>query len=111
MPSINFPVIGEERNLPYYVCGIGIDFDQNDIDRNEGFNYPQFVIFTEGEGEMLLGGKKIALRRNCALFLPPNIPHIYYRRSARWQSWWINFSGRDIDNLLNMLGFTEPMIC
>ncbi len=110
MPSINFPVIGEERNLPYYVCGIGIDFDQNDIDRNEGFNYPQFVIFTEGEGEMLLWGKKIALRKNCALFLPADIPHIYYRTSAKWQSWWINFSGRDIDNLLASLGFAEPMI-
>ncbi|MCC8041954.1 MAG: AraC family transcriptional regulator [Oscillospiraceae bacterium] len=110
MPSINYPVIGEEQNLPYYVCGIGIEFEQNDIFRREGFKYPQFVIFTKGEGEMLLEGKKIALKQNSAIYLPANVPHTYYSIGGEWQSWWINFSGRDIDMLLETLGFTEPTI-
>ncbi len=110
MPHISYPVIGTEQNLPYYVCGIGIDYCQNDIYRPEGYPYPQFIIFTSGEGEMLLGNKKIPLRRNSAFYMPANIPHEYYCTCGEWRSHWINFSGRDAEKLLESLGFTEPMI-
>lgn len=110
MPSINYPVIGGEKELPYYVCGIGIDFCQNNICRREGFQYPQFVLFTNGEGEMILDGKKINLHKNSGFYMPARIPHEYYNTDGDWRSWRINFSGRDTDKLLGSLGFTEPMI-
>lgn len=110
MPYISYPVIGAEQSLPYYVCGIGIDFCQNDIYRPEGYPYPQFVIFTDGEGEMLVGDKTIALRKKSAFFMPANIPHEYCCIGGEWRSHWINFSGRDADDLLVSLGFTEPMV-
>lgn len=110
MPSINYPVIGGEQNLPFYVCGVGIDFCQNDIYRCEGFPNPQFVIFTHGEGELIIDNKKYCLRKNCAFFMPAHIPHQYYCTAGEWRSWWINFSGRDTDNLLSCLKFTEPEV-
>lgn len=52
MPYISYPIIGGENRLPYYVCGVGKDFCQNDIYRREGFPYPQFVISVDKDGFM-----------------------------------------------------------
>lgn len=110
MPYISYPIIGGESRLPYYVCGVGIDFCQNDIYRGEGFPYPQFVIFVQGEGELVMGKKTIPLRENSAFFIPAHVPHNYYRTGGDWRTWWINFSGRDASTLLETLGFTSTII-
>ncbi len=110
MPHIYYPVIGAEQNLPVYVGGVGIEFKQDNIFRPKGFCYPQFIIFTEGDGEIIVDGKKMTLKKKCALFLPADTPHEYYSTTEVWQTWWVNFTGYDAERLLETLGFSKPMI-
>lgn len=109
MPYINFPIIGNERQLPYYVFGVGVDFCQNDVYRSEGYPHPQFVFFTQGEGEMVIGERTIPLPKNSSFFIPAHVPHRYYNTGGEWHSWWIYFNGTGVPALLEPLGFTSPI--
>ena len=66
-----FPIIGNEKELPFYVVGIGIECWQYPVNRTGGYEYPQLFVAREGEGEVTVGGP-----RHCIFYprrLPPRI--------------------------------------
>ena len=51
-----YPVIGDEKNLPFYVVGLGIESWQFTIKRADGYEYPQIFLSRSGEGEVIING-------------------------------------------------------
>ena len=99
MKNAIFPVVTDENILPYYVGGIGIDFDQQNIERSWGYCNPQIFIFTEGEGQISACGEVYRIQPYTACYIPKLVPHEYHRTGEKFTSWWINFSGYDAEKL------------
>lgn len=108
--KINFPVIGNERNLPIYVCGVGVDYPQDDIYRGDGYNHLEFVFFTEGTGEMGMNDELYQLKPGYGFFMQPGVPHYYRCTGGEWRSWWVCFEGGGAQELLQKLNLSEPKI-
>ena len=53
-----YPVIGDEKNLPFYVVGLGLESWQFPIKRADGYEYPQIFLSRSGEGEVIINGEK-----------------------------------------------------
>lgn len=105
-----FPVIGEESELPFYICGVGIDTDQDRIVRPDGFYLPQLHIFTEGEGELSICGNTYRITNPMIVFLPANIPHEYHKTGDVWSSCWISFDGKFLNTFLEKMRINESCI-
>ena len=52
-----FPVISIEKELPFYVIGVGIECWQFPIERPSGYQYPQIFVSRKGEGILTVNGK------------------------------------------------------
>lgn len=52
-----YPVIGDEKNLPFYVVGLGLESWQFPIKRADGYEYPQIFLSRSGEGEVIINGE------------------------------------------------------
>lgn len=105
-----FPVIGDESELPFFICGVGIDTDQERTERPEGFYLHQLHIFTEGEGELGIGGNTYRISKPMIVFLPANIPHEYHKTGDVWNSCWISFDGKYMDSFLEKMQLNEPCL-
>lgn len=70
-----FPIIGNEKELPFYVVGIGIECWQYPVNRTGGYEYPQLFVAREGEGEVTVGGDTSKITPGTAFFIPAGCPH------------------------------------
>lgn len=95
-----YPVIGDEKDLPFYVVGIGIESWQFPIKCAEGYDYPQLFVTREGDGEVIVNGETIKLAANSVFFLPAGCHHEYHAISEAWYLDWICFSGTDVVSLM-----------
>lgn len=57
-----YPVIGDEKNLPFYVVGLGLESWQFPIKRADGYEYPQIFLSRSGEGEVIINGETTKYR-------------------------------------------------
>ena len=111
MDEIAYPILGDEKNLPLFVIGLGKNYDQIHIIRNDGFPYNQILFSIEGEGEFILDGKKYKIKKSQAFFIPKNTPHEYNKVTNKWDTFWIVFDGDSIENLMDTLGFKKTIVC
>lgn len=98
-----YPVIGDEKELPFYVVGIGIESWQYPVKRPDGYEYPQIFIAVEGEGEITIDGETTKIMPGTVFFIPPYCPHSYHGITDSWYLNWICFSGYDAVPLLDRL--------
>ena len=106
-----FPVIGDEKDLPFYIVGIGIECWQFPINRPYGYEFPQLFITREGEGEITVNGETVKLTPNTAFFIPSNCPHEYHSISESWIINWVCFSGTDAEALLEKWKLNKYTVC
>lgn len=102
-----FPIIADEKKLPFYVVGVGIEQWQFPLDRPYGYEFPQILITVKGEGEITAEGKTEKLAPNTIIYIPPNTPHSYSGISKDWYLDWICFSGADTLPLLEKWGLNR----
>lgn len=89
-----FPTITEfELTLPYYIVGVGCDYEQEYIIRSNGFPYYQWIQCRRGIGELKLNNNTYTIAENQGMLLTPETPHEYYCVSSSWQVDWIIFNG------------------
>lgn len=69
-----FPIIGNEKELPFYVVGIGIECWQYPVNRTGGYEYPQLFVAREGEGEVTVGGDISKITPGTAFLSPQTAP-------------------------------------
>ena len=100
-----FPVIGKERELPFFNVSIGFNESQYHVTRPEGHWLDQFLYSSHGSGILLTEGKTFKIQPNTVFFLPRCVPHEYYETSENWDTRWITLSGYALDRLLAQMGF------
>lgn len=96
-----YPNLGSEKNLPFYIVGIGVDCWQFPVERHNGYEYPQLFVTREGEGEIFFEGRRVKLVPNSVFYLPPNRPHEYQALTHSWYVDWVCFDGSQALNMLD----------
>lgn len=112
MKKMIFSVITElEEKLPYYIGGVGVEYEQEDINRVHGHPKFQWIQTRTGRGEVCLNGKKIVLGPSQGMLLFPNEPHSYHAVDPNWEVDWIIFHGKDIENFIkNTIGASSSEV-
>lgn len=100
-----FPVIGDEKKLPFYVVGVGVDCYQSAVSREEGHSIPQLFVARSGVGEITVNGETIRIVENTVFYLPAGCKHSYRPLSDNWYLDWVSFSGSVCTQLLEKWGF------
>ncbi|MCR4580058.1 MAG: AraC family ligand binding domain-containing protein, partial [Treponema sp.] len=102
-----YPVITKEKELPFYISGIGESDPEYNIKRENGLTSHQFLYTISGEGQFKCLGKEMLLKENDFLYMPPGIVHEYRPKDLAWNTRWIVFRGQNIDSLMQGLGFVN----
>lgn len=99
-----YPVIGDEKELPFYIVGLGVECWQFPITRPEGYEYPQIFVTRSGEGEIKVGDEVVRAMPNTAFFMPAHCPHEYHAVTKDWFIDWVCFTGTDAVELMKKWG-------
>ncbi|MCR4735728.1 MAG: AraC family transcriptional regulator [Treponema sp.] len=102
-----YPIISSEKQLPFYLSGIGQTDPEYHIKRESGLSSHQILFTISGKGVFKCEGKTIILKKNDLLYMPPGIVHEYFPQKNDWQTKWLVFRGEYIDSLMKNLGFKK----
>jgi AraC family transcriptional regulator of arabinose operon len=106
-----FPILTEnEKKFPFYLMGVGCEYDQEHVNRPQGYPNFQWIQCYEGEGEVILNNKKQRLGVMQGLFLLPDVEHEYYPVQDNWKVDWITFDGYGVLDFLNIIGINTSEI-
>lgn len=110
MEYIIYPLIHEEKQLPFYVTCIGETDLQCPISRRSGFPDAQMIFCTGGSGKLIISGEEHEISDGGAFFLPADIPHEYMPNDEIWATHFVAFSGYSAELLLRQLGFDRARV-
>lgn len=94
-----------ESELPYQLVGTGCDFYQYPVRRPFGFPSFQWIQTSSGSGVLKLNGQSTPVRVGEGMLLVPHEAHEYYALDEPWYVHWISFTGFNITDILNYVGF------
>ena len=103
-----YPYIGQVKDLPVYLAGIGGTEFQEHISRPDGYCWHQILFSAEGGGTLEFDDMSVKIPDRCFFFLPAYYPHEYYPDDKRWDVRWVVFDGFGCDKLLNELDMKKP---
>ncbi len=114
-----FPVMGSlENSLPYFMDGVGFNYEQEDVARPFGHPYYQWIQSHQGSGELTLNGKKYIISEGSGMLLFPGEPHFYKRTGEKWIVDWIIFRGPAIESFIKNVAninassvYSVPFFC
>ncbi len=99
MKRMIFPVISEfDLKLPYCIEGVGCTYEQEYINRPNGYPHYQWIQCRSGKGELILHNNAYTISENQGMLFFPNEPHEYYALSNSWTVDWVIFQGKHIDD-------------
>lgn len=108
MSLMLFPVITEtERQLPFYLTGVGCHYPQEHVKRDQGYPAFQWIQCHHGEGRLLLDGNLYPVKPQQGMFLYPNTPHEYYGVVETWEVDWIGFDGHRAESVIKAIGLEK----
>lgn len=90
-----------DLNLPYYFDGVGCNYEQEPINRPNGYGDYQWIQCRSGKGEVYLNKKKYTLEQGQGMFLLPGVPHEYNAVGGTWYVDWIIFKGTQIESFVS----------
>ena len=103
-----YPVLHKNiSNLPFYVTGLGLNYIEDGIIRNAGFQDYQWTYCVQGSGKFIIEDKAYEICANTAFFFRKDIPHQYFTIEEPWVSNWITFNGTAVDALLNYMNISK----
>lgn len=108
MGNFIFPVIGDEKDLPVFIHGIGVSSPEYHFKRDNGSPFDQVIYTSNGEGELIIGEKKFSVPKGWGFYLPAKLPHEYYAKGSNiWETKWVIYSGKSCADLMTSLGFEQ----
>lgn len=111
LSKIYFPIITQdETRLPFYVTGIGIQENQEHIQRPLGFPQFHWIHTKNGKGKLILNNKEYIITENMGFFIYPGVPHEYYTIEGNWETHWVTFEGHALPELLKQIGLSDSCI-
>ncbi|MFD0671100.1 AraC family transcriptional regulator [Cohnella sp. GCM10027633] len=110
-PNRAFPVLyGRDKQLPFYLLGIGLHHDQEHIRRDLGIQDYQWIQCRNGEGRFKLDETEHIVKQGMGMLLFPGQKHEYYALSGRWEVDWVIFDGSGIASLFETVGIVETCV-
>lgn len=83
-----------DLSLPIYIVGVGCHYEQEAIQRPNGFPHFQWIQCRSGQGELILGQNRYLVNPGQGMLLFPNEPHEYYSIEESWIVDWVLFDGK-----------------
>ena len=93
-----------ERDLPFYLHGVGSWHDQEPKERPDGTLTYHWIQCHGGSGELFVNGKKYTVRERQGMFFYPDNPLGYYPVNRPWLVDWISFGGRCVEKIIGGAG-------
>ena len=118
MPLIYYPQINKEPELPLYVHGVGVGYDQKLIAR-PALMAKQVLISVSGTGCVTIGGQKYSVPAGVGFYLNSTVDHSYEPETDEpWIVDWVTFdiTTEGLDNSLFtskdflMFNFKRPAV-
>ncbi|MGM0879679.1 MAG: AraC family transcriptional regulator [Bacillota bacterium] len=91
--------------LPLQLETIGMNPDQETLERPNGYPYFHWLQTLEGEGELSTNGQLWKMTERSGVFLTPGTPHRYEAKSGRWRTGYITFQGSMAASFVQSLGW------
>lgn len=111
MKNMIFPTITEkEACLPFYLAGVGCNYEQEHIVRPEGYPNFQWIQCIEGKGAIVISDIMYSLCKGQGILLYPNEAHEYYSISENWKVDWIIFGGHQLIGFFQDVGMRKTQI-
>lgn len=105
MKNCFFPhVSSEERKLPFYLYCSAWEYDQEEVDRQEGCPWFQLNICRSGRGVLHINGTEQEIREGDSMVIFPGIPHHYRAAGGKMMVSWIAFDGFQTGGTLKSMG-------
>lgn len=92
--------------LPLQLETIGVKFDQETMDRPNGYPYYHWLQTLKGEGELTMNGSTWKMTERSGVLLAPGTPHIYEPRCEQWQTGYITFHGSAAAGIVQSFGWS-----
>lgn len=102
MNGYSYPNIENEKSLPFFIMGIGVNPYQHHIKRDNGYEYHQILYCTKGEGVLHINNKTYPILPYSSFYIPAYVPHEYYSLGDIWDTHWISFGGFAIEETLSV---------
>lgn len=106
----SYPNVENEKELPFYVVGVGINEWQHPVIWEKGYYHPQIIYCTKGEGRLIVDGHTYTILPNDSFYLPAFVPHEYYAVGPVWDTHWIAMDGKALPSTLEHLNLNRPEI-
>lgn len=107
MTKVIYPVIGKQKELPFYLTGIGVSAPESHVVREAGLYSHQFLFTASGTGVLKVDGREYRQEKGDIFYLSPGKPHEYYPLKENWETYWLVFRGRYSGELMQNLGFND----
>lgn len=111
MNTFFLPILSKEnKQLPFFVVTIGLDFVQPAVLRQAGMLDYQWFHCSQGKGKLLIGGQEYIIEKNMGFLFAPNIPHQYFPLEEPWVVSWVTFNGYGVPALMEHQGIEEYLV-
>ncbi|MFD2114544.1 AraC family transcriptional regulator [Paenibacillus yanchengensis] len=93
--------------LPLQLETIGINPEQESINRPDGYPYYHWLQTIEGEGDLIINRKVWKMTPQSGVLLAPSIPHQYFMKGSVWKTAYMTFHGNIAVSLIQTLGWSN----
>lgn len=93
--------------LPLQLETIGMNPDQETLERPNGYPFFHWLQTLEGEGELSANGQTSKMTECSGVLLTPGTPHRYESKCGRWRTGYITFHGSMAASFVQKLGWKE----
>lgn len=94
--------------IPLVLRMLGLDHEQEVINRPHGFPVWQILYGVRGSGNFRIGESRYVLQEGQIAMLPPHLPHSYESREGEWVVHFLGLGGNSCQKLLSDLKLAEP---
>lgn len=91
--------------LPLQLETIGMNPDQEMLDRPDGYPHFHWLQTLEGEGELSANGRGWRLTGQSGVLLAPGIPHRYETKVGPWRTGYVTFDGTMAASFVQSFGW------
>lgn len=93
--------------LPLQLETIGMNPEQETLERPNGYPYFHWLQTLEGEGELSVNGQTWKMTECSGVLLTPGTPHSYEAKGGTWRTGYITFHGSMAGSFVQQLGWKE----
>ncbi|GAC45682.1 AraC family transcriptional regulator [Pediococcus acidilactici NGRI 0510Q] len=92
-----------DYSLPLYIESLSNYWEQEDINRYQGYPYVHWLQCIEGAGTILIDNKEFSLDKGQGILIDRDVPHAYHSSKGKWITAYLTFGGELIVEILATL--------